>query len=377
VAVGPVLAGFRLRDPARRAVLLAAVRACRDRLVGQGIDLGVYDLAAEASDMEDLRITLGIDKWNINTNGSANRVGFEVARQYPDGLRSIVVDSPNLPSPDFLTIGPAMLDLAISRLVIVCAAEPACARAFPDLDAMIRNAIARLDAEPVTVAVTGTVDAVRLGHPISVVVDGAALVRVIRFGLATGGGGGAARALTTIRDALDGKLTGSDGLVGALSSDTGDCLGLLPICERTNVGALYSILCRDYVARIDGTRLTASLDGRAAYADVFAPSPLLAPCTAWGVAPAEAASSGSLTGSVPILALRGTFDPFSATTSDVMTAAAGASNAYVLDVPNQSYNVLGHNECTLLIRNAWVDAPTTEPADTSCLAALPPFDFTR
>ena len=370
VAAGPDLAGFRLRAPARQTVLLGAVTACRDRLVNQGIDLAAYDIAASASDIEDLRLTFGIATWNINTNGSASRIAFEVARTFPAGLRSIVVDSPILPVPDFLTIGPVALDMAIAHMASACAGRPACAQRFPDLPAMIRDAVARLDANPLTLDVTGTVDAIRLGHPIRVVMDGAALVRVIRFGLASGGGSGAARALATLAGVLDGKLSPTDSLVRALASDTGDCLGLLPICERPNVGATYSILCRDFVTQIDRSRLDASLDGRAAYADVFAPSPLLAPCAAWGVPPAAAPAGASL-GGVPLLVLRGAFDPFSAPLTEVTAAAAGAPNAYVVDIPNQSYNTLGYNECVRVVRNAWVDAPTSPPADTSCLAGIP------
>jgi pimeloyl-ACP methyl ester carboxylesterase len=370
VAIGPDLAGLRLRDPARQTILLGAVTACHDRLVSQGIDLAAYDIAASASDMEDLRTTLGIATWNINTNGSANRIAFEVARMFPAGLRSFVVDAPSLPAPDFLTIGPVALDMAIAHLAAACTGQPACARRFPDLPAMIRNAVARLDANPLTLDVTGTVDAIRLGHPIRVVMDGAALVRVIRFGLGTGGGSGAARALATLAEVLDGKLSPTDSLVRALASDTGDCLGLLPICEHPNVGATYSIICRNLVTQIDGPRLDASIDGRPAYTDVFAPSPLLAPCTAWGVTPAAAPARASL-GGVPMLVLRGVFDPFSAPLTEVTTAVAGAPNAYLVDVPNQSYNALGFNECVVVFRNAWVDAPTSPPADTSCLASIP------
>jgi hypothetical protein len=174
---------------------------------------------------------------------------------------------------------------------------------------------------------------------------------------------------------LDGKLTGTDSLVRALASDTGDCLGLLGICERPNLGATYSLVCRDFATQVDQSRLAASLDGRATYADVFAPSPLVAPCAAWGVPPTTVTAGPPLAGGVPMLVLRGTFDPFSAPLTDVAAAAVGAANAYLFDVPNQSYNSLGYNECAVRIRNAWVDAPTSPPADTSCLSAIPPINL--
>ena len=48
-AAGPTLAGLRLRDPEHRRLLVEAVTACRDRLVGEGIDLAAYDVAATSA----------------------------------------------------------------------------------------------------------------------------------------------------------------------------------------------------------------------------------------------------------------------------------------------------------------------------------------
>lgn len=368
--VGPDLAGLRLRDPAREALLLRAVGACHDRLVGEGIDLAAYDLAANAADLEDLWTALGIVPWNLMTNGDASRLAFEVARRYPSSLRSVIIDSPSLPDPDFLTVGPAMLDGAVARLVAACDLDAACVRTYPDLGAEIRAAVARLDEHPETFDVTGTVAAIQLGHPIRTIVDGAALVRILRWGLGSNGGANVAVALRTIGRVVDGSLDSSDPGVVALASDTGNCLGLLTSCERPNLGALYSIVCRD-MATPNAATLTGTIDGRPAYADVFSPSPLLTPCKAWGVAPAEPYPGGGVTGGVPTLVLRGVFDPYSASSSTVLQAASGAPNVYPIDVPNQSYNALGYNECPRAIRNAWIDAPTTSPADTSCLARIP------
>jgi pimeloyl-ACP methyl ester carboxylesterase len=374
---GPQLAGFRLGDPARRAILLGAVAACHDRIVGQGIELGAYDLTANASDLEDLRNTLGIASWNLMTNGDASRLAFEAARRFPNGIRSLIIDSPSLPRPDFLTIGPTALDLSMSRLVAACAAQPDCDRAYPDLGAMIRSAVTRLDSTPLTFDVTGTVEAIQLGHPIRVVVDGAALLRWIRWSLGSGGCSTSATVPPTVRSALDGKLKASDVVVVSLASDVGDCLGILTSCELPNLGALYSIVCRDLAGQIDQSRLDSSIDGRAAYRDVFAPSPLLSSCDAWRVTPSEPAPDGPITGGAPTLVMRGALDPFSAPSSEVIKAVGGVESAYVLDVANQSYNVLGFNECPRAIRNAWIDAPNAPPADTSCLATIPPIELSH
>lgn len=375
LAAGPELAGLRLRDPARRLTLLNAIRACHDRLVGQGIDLAAYDLKANAEDIEDLRTTLGIASWNLGAYGDGSRLAFEVERRFPGGLRSVYVDSPTLPTPDFVTVGPAALDLSISSLTATCALQPACQDAFPDLDAMIRDAVTRLDAKPVMVDVTTTVAAIQAGHPIRVVIDGAALVRFIRARLAADGGQGAGDIPQTVRAVLDGKLTADGQVATSLASDAADCLGVLPLCEGMNFGVIYSVVCQDMATRIDQPRLRASIEGRPAYADVFAPSPLLVACDVWTSGHAEPDPVGPVTGGVPTLIFRGVFDPFSSPSSDIGPAVIGMNTVFVLNVPNQSYNAIGFNECGVAIRNTWIDAPTSPPADTSCLGQIPPISL--
>lgn len=367
-AGGLALAGLRLQDPARTAAFVETIRACHDRLVGQGIDLAAYDLAANVQDLEDLRTTLGIAQWNIGAEGDASVLALDEARQFPAGVRSLFIDSLTLPTPDFLTVGPTSLDLAITRLVAACNAQSACTSGTPNLDEMIRTAEAGLEAKPLTLQVANTLAAAQVGHPIDVVVDGAALVRWIRWSLSDSGGQGAGAVPSTIRAVLAGTLTGDDQIAVSLSSDVGDCLGLLPHCdERLNFGALYSLVCGSVASGVDEANLQASIQGRAAYAHVFAPSPVLAACDVWPVGHPDRGPAGPVTGGVPTLVLHGAFDPFSSPPSQL----SGQANVFVLEVPNQSYNVLGYTDCALAIRNAWIDQPTVAPADPSCLGQIP------
>ena len=101
--------------------------------------------------------------------------------------------------PTTLTVAPAAFDLAIENLSSECAAQPACQARFPDLRAAIQEATEKLDAAPVTIEVDGTVEAARVGHPIKVVVDGAAYLRFVRYTLGSGGGELAAEIVRTTR----------------------------------------------------------------------------------------------------------------------------------------------------------------------------------
>ena len=184
--------------------------------------------------------------------------------------------------------------------------------------------------------------------------------------------------LATVQAALDGTLNDDSAVVSSLSTDTGDCLGILTSCERPNFGALYSIACQDVLGQIDRSRLDASIDGRQSYAEAFAPvANSIAACDAWPVGGGGASPTGPVTGGVPTMIMRGALDPFSAPMSDVSNAVGPSDNTYLLEVPNQSYNVLGFTECPVAIRNAWIDTPTAPAADTSCLTKIPPIALAR
>ena len=76
--------------------------ACH-RLVSEGVDLSAYNLAEMAADVEDLRIALGVDRWNLGTGVTWSTVLFEVMRRYPEHLRTVILDSPDVPQVDLFS----------------------------------------------------------------------------------------------------------------------------------------------------------------------------------------------------------------------------------------------------------------------------------
>jgi hypothetical protein len=133
---------------------------------------------------------------------------------------------------------------------------------------------------------------------------------------------------------------------------------------------MFSIVCRDLLPAVDHTRLDRDIARRQAYAELFSPGPLGPACSAWSV-PSAPVASASIGADVPTLILRGWIDPFSAPPGDVAAAVGDTGNVHSLEVPNMSYNALSVG-CARTIRDAWLDAPTAAPSDTSCLAQIPP-----
>ena len=107
-------------DPHAWDGFLTAVRECHDRLVGEGIDLAAYNMAEVAADVEDLRIALGVDQWNLKGFGTGRYV-FEIIRQHPESVRAAYLDTPEAPEHDLLSTAIIGTRLALGELTAACA----------------------------------------------------------------------------------------------------------------------------------------------------------------------------------------------------------------------------------------------------------------
>ena len=129
-----------------RRLLLGAVAACRARLVGRGVDPSAYSLAEAAADAEDLRVALGIERWNLGGYGSGARLAFEILRRDGEHVRSLYLDSPEAPQTDLLTTAKLRTRTATSRLAAAYRTQPACNRRFPALARSLARTLERRGA---------------------------------------------------------------------------------------------------------------------------------------------------------------------------------------------------------------------------------------
>jgi hypothetical protein len=89
----------------------------------------------------------------------------------------------------------------------------------------------------------------------------------------------------------------------------------------------------------------------------------------WQARPADPSVVSPVHTNVPTLMFAGQFDPFGALPV-ARQAATTFSRSWMEQVPSIGHNVLGEDECSRSIRNAWVGNPTSPPASTSCLSTL-------
>jgi pimeloyl-ACP methyl ester carboxylesterase len=363
--------GVRIDAAGMRSRVLTAVTACHDRLTQQGIDLASYDLDQSAADIEDLRTTLGIHTWGLSAHGTQSRVVLQYLRQYPQHVREVVLDSADFPQTDPFTEEINGTRRAVGQISAACAADHSCNARFPNLEQALTRVTSRLTRAPQVVVVPA--NAIRPSTPI--LFDGATFLRGLRDLLAYIPRDGVGPQIPAmIYHVLD--STSSSSLRPMADRMVGDqtwCDGYQPKCDELHPlteGAMYSILCRDIEPFVNRGMLTKLTGDDPAYVEAFAHDPYLDVCARWNVAPADSTVSSPVRTDVPTLIFTGQFDPFGGLPI-AQAAAVSFSHAWVIQVPSFGHNVLGPGECARSIRNAWVDHPSSPPADTThCLHTL-------
>lgn len=128
-----------------------AVTACRARLEQAGISLENYNTTASANDLEDLRLVLGFDTWNLYAGSYGTRLALIYAKSYGDKLESMVLDSPLPPNAIFDDESAVNMEQALRAIARDCASDAACATAFPKLESRFFQTINRVAASPLMI----------------------------------------------------------------------------------------------------------------------------------------------------------------------------------------------------------------------------------
>lgn len=330
--------------PAEHAVNRDAVRACYDRLVGEGIDLDDYDTLASVADMESLRLAFGLEQWNVWGVSYGTRLGLAYARVHPDQVRSLVIDSVYAPEVGGVERTKGLPQGALDRLVDACAEDEACDTAIGDLGQALTDAVASFDADPAE-------------HTGPVTVGGE---EVERDFLLTG---------TDVRAGLFAALYDSElisslpGVVAALAN--GD-RGIIPTFIDLGVprlldlseGAFYSVECADSGRLLEGEDAEAELaqvdeDALIALnsAQVF--------CQDWEVEFLPESFNEQVTVDVPTLVFGGTLDPITPY-ADSEAQAEAMPDARFVTVPNAGHGVGGFDECTREARTGFFSDPAAD-----------------
>ena len=334
-----------------------AARTCRDRLLAQGVDLTAYNSAESAADLEDLRQLLGYEQWNLVGASYSARLVLTIMRLYPEGIRSVVLDSVYVPEVNAYEQRVPTLARALETLFANCAADVECGTEYPELESHFYAVIERMNNAPLAVKVRHPVTAETVtlnltGDDLILGVFNALYQRnTIRF-------------LPFIIEEL---YRGNTEVIEPVAQE-----GFKSIFSRAQ-GMYYSAECREEFPFNDPEKQKEIASRYPALAN-FMPSisePVI--CAMWRAGVADTIENEAVASDIPALVLAGEYDPV---TSPLFTQAAAEnlSNSHFYQLPYFGHAVQDQSNCANQLATSFIQAPTHEP-DTTCLTNLSRLDF--
>ncbi len=324
-------------------------RACRQRLLQAGVDLSAYTSAASAADVNDLRLALDYDAWNLYGISYGTRLALTVMRDYPAGLRSVILDSVYPPQADSLLERTANTERALQLLFRRCAADEGCSAAFPNLETVFFDLVARLDAEPITLSV----------QSIRASLNGNDLIGIVR-------------SILYDSDAIPGlpKLIFDvrEGTYYDLSAWVSRYVSQF---ESLSEGMSASVECAEEIpfSSLGAVEAPiAALAPRLAEFDATHVASRLAVCSAWDVSQAAGDENAPVVSQIPTLLLAGDADP-ATPPAWAQLAAQTLSNAHYVEFAGVGHGVYNARRCARQIVDDFLETPMVPP-DTSCVAEL-------
>lgn len=127
-------------------------RDCVAELTAKGNDLTAYNTYQNARDVQALMLALGYTDYNIYGVSYGTTLGLEVMRSAPEGVRSVVLDSVSPPQAKVYDENIKPEVEVIQAVLDQCAADAACAKAYPDLEPVLFRVAEQLQKAPIPAA---------------------------------------------------------------------------------------------------------------------------------------------------------------------------------------------------------------------------------
>lgn len=334
-----------LRMSEANANYFQALKTCRARLQAQGIDLSGYTSAASAADVDSLRKALGISHWNLYGSSYGTRLALTVMRDFPEGVRSVVLDS-SLPIQVnlFETIAlnsERTLELVFTR----CAADPVCLKDYPDLEDSFYDLVDQLDVQPLTFDIYRA----STGKFYKVVLNGDRFIWLTFRMLYMGD------QFSTLPWRVESMLAGNTGGLGEYLQY------FIFFDDVWNEGMFYSLHCYEEVpffSQEAWEQNNTSVNSR--WAEAFGKGEAAEGCTAWGLGDPPPMENQPVSSDIPTLILAGEFDPITPPTWGRLVTES-VSNSQLVEFSTFGHGVLGSGSdrgaCSFSIVKAFLDEP--------------------
>lgn len=146
------------RENKTDSIFNQAVIKCRERLIDNGIDLNGYHSKEIAADIEDLRRVLNIEKYNFLSMSYSTKIAQVLLRDYPESIRSVVMDSPLPLESNYDEVSVTNLYEATNKLLDDCEKDKDCNNTFPKLKSRFLQFLEAANQNPLTINIKNPID---------------------------------------------------------------------------------------------------------------------------------------------------------------------------------------------------------------------------
>jgi len=333
-----------------------AAAACANRLAGEGIHLGSYNSAENASDVNDLRIALGYDKLDLYGISYGTKLALTIMRDHPEAVRSAIIDS-IFPPQITNSAAPVNFERSLNVLFKGCAADEACNKAYPDLEKVFYDTIDQLNANPVSFQIVDASTAQKR----DVKMDGDSFAGTIFQALY------ASEVLSELPKSIYDVHNGDTSFLSLWTQ-----LEIAQL-DAVSTGMNYAVQCTeelafDTTASIDAilAKINPKLQGFARRSGTD--DSQIGLCSVWNKAKPNPIENEPIKSDIPTLVVSGEYDPITPPEYGKETAA-NLSHSYFFEFPGMGHGVIPSSDCALSIAQAFLKDPNTKP-DSACIADM-------
>ncbi|MGL6159807.1 alpha/beta fold hydrolase [Microbulbifer sp.] len=329
-------------------VFTYSMERCYSRL-SKIADLSQYNSAIVAQDVEALRRQLGVEKLNLYGVSYSSRYALTVARDYPQSVRALVLNSAVFPEIIYTQqLAKDTLE-AYQRGLAHCRDDKLCNSRYPDLGRRLEALVQDLDEKPLTVPVKHMYS--QEEYPF--VLTSQRLLRLLFQALYNEDFYGE---LPLVIDALENRNSEHEPTQAAIVSfmniildpNFGDAAGVSHFCyEEAPFVDFDKALKRAAESGVLGGTVRTDLEL------------LQMQCRIWAIPSAPLAESQAVETRVPILLLHGGLDPV-LSAEDADRARRSLPNHQWLLFPKLAHDVISASDCAEMAAARFLDSPSEE-----------------
>lgn len=334
---------------------LTAWSKCHDRFSSEGIDPSMFNTDESAADVHDIAVSLGYKQVNLLGISYGTRLGLTVMRDYPEIVRSTVLDSVVPVEAKMFNQRGVNVQYALKQVFADCAKSPKCNGAYPDLGNIFNSLIERFDQEPATIKTQDPYT----GFTFDVKANGVDMLSAVVWGLHN------SELVPVIPKAIYDIQNGDYTFLSFALGVPGGTF------DSTGMGTYFATTCPEQVyvsspQELDSDLNVTPLIKKFSMAGLFGSSQnVFDLCKAWGAKKSDPSDVQPVKSSVPTLVISGQYDPTTPVTDGEMVSN-DLPNDYFYVIPGMGHGATIGNKCSLAIMMAFLKDPTKAP-DSSCL----------